>query len=1010
MSLRYSAGRIFLACFLLSFVTLQLTYAQTGTVKGKVIDKTTKEELPGANIVVKGTSLGAVSSPSGVFNLYKVPAGDQTLLVSYIGYISTSVVVNVNEGETTVRDIALTATTLEGEEVVVTAQARGQMQAINQQLASNKIANIVSEARIQELPDFNAAQAISRLPGVSTLSSSGEANKVVIRGLAPQFNIISISNISLSPTGSTQIGFTSLSGGSINQDRSVDLTMVTPYMIKSIAVYKTLTPDMNANAIGGLVNMELREAPPGFHTELMWQSGYTNKTKEYGNYRAILSASDRFLDGLLGVYVLGNAEQYDRASDNMNGNYEPNGTVIGSNGYVPARIVDVALQRHIETRKRYGVNAILDYALPHGMLRSINMFSRLNSNVNDYQTSLNYKSGNIDFSFRRSKTETDLAINILEFENDFDFMLLNLKVANTYSRNHLPSSQYYQFRETNGISTTGVNYDNVLPEDMLWSIKHTRDRDIYLNTISLFEADYKANDQVYKADLKFPLALGSDFSGFIKVGGEYRYNNRENDQSTPYLQPTSGPGVISRAVIDSIRARFGIEYDAGKGMFPASNFTSSDGELIGSFLDNKFGGVLWINDPRIIDAILDYTRSDPRFNASEAGATNPGGWYDGAFQHLPNDYKYIEKYYAGYAMAELGLGPDLRVVGGARYEQVRSLYDTYNLRDGRNLLSQEVYPVQVHPENHFWLPMVQAKYNIFDWLDVRYAYTQTLARPDYHQLSPHITMSFDRRQVTAGNPRLKPAQSYNHDLQFTFHSNDLGLISVGAFYKTVSRFTYFTTYRLYKRSATIQIPEGLDSVGSYSIGGMNPENGATLNTYINSPYDAYVKGIEADIQLRFWYLPAPFDGMVFGMNYTHIWSKATYPWRDERSYLIPPRTIGSKLIDSTRTGRLIFQPDDVLNAYIGYDYEGFSTRLTLVFQGNSVSRIGAFDVQDGFTRDYFRVDASARQILPWAGLQLFIDVNNINARRNQSSQVSFGGFTNEQNYGLTANLGVRFTL
>jgi hypothetical protein len=115
-------------------------------------------------------------------------------------------------------------------------------------------------------------------------------------------------------------------------------------------------------------------------------------------------------------------------------------------------------------------------------------------------------------------------------------------------------------------------------------------------------------------------------------------------------------------------------------------------------------------------------------------------------------------------------------------------------------------------------------------------------------------------------------------------------------------------------------------------------------------------------------------------------------------------------LDRTRPGRLINQPNDVLNAYIGYDYEGFSGRLSFLFQGNSVSYIGPFAEQDGFTQDYVRVDASVRQKLPWAGLQVFLDVSNLNNRMNQALQASIRGFSSEQFYGLTANLGLRFTM
>ena len=67
---------------------------------------------------------------------------------------------------------------------------------------------------------------------------------------------------------------------------------------------------------------------------------------------------------------------------------------------------------------------------------------------------------------------------------------------------------------------------------------------------------------------------------------------------------------------------------------------------------------------------------------------NSGGWFDGPYQELPNDYKYIERYYAAYLMSELDLGPDFMVVGGARYEQDKDLYFVHNMEDERNSSSQ----------------------------------------------------------------------------------------------------------------------------------------------------------------------------------------------------------------------------------------------------------------------------------------------------------------------------------
>ena len=981
----------------------------TGIIKGKVFDKETKDALPGANIIVKGTSVGTVTDLNGMYTIMNAPAGDQTITVSYLGYVSASAKINILDGGTVKRDFGLQTTVLQGQEVLITAQGQGQLQAINQQLSSNKIVNVVSEAKIQELPDFNAAAAIGRLPGVSTLQSSGEANKIVIRGLAPQFNQVAVGGITLASTGSSQIGVSSLgnTAGSVNNDRSVDLTMVTPYMLKSVEVYKSLTPDMEANAIGGYVNMELREAPSGVHGDALWQSGYTQKSNTYGNYRGVVSLSNRFFDDQLGIYVLGNGEAYDRNSDNMSATYVTANSTVGPSGFRPVRVTGVTLSRHIETRKRYGGNVIIDYKLPNGSIKSVNMLSRLNSQYNDYNTTLNYGSSNynIDFTYRKGNGNTDLAVNSLQLKNDFGFMSIDVQAANSYSRNHLPLSPYYTFFQNNGIShqhsVTGDT--SIVPENLVHFVSYGPDSTTYLGSTNMFSSDYHENDQTYKIDLKIPLDVSPDLSGFLKFGGVYRYNYHTNDQSTPYVSIKRGTaGDPDRMVSDALLSIFPTLRFSSTGQLMATNFTSGDSKLYGSFLDDKFGAVYWAANPGILNGIVDYASTNPALVAYDSR----GGWFNGPYQNLPNDYKYIEKYYAGYVLSEFNLGSDVMVVGGVRYEQTKGLYSAYNLRDERNPVTQKYSSVTVYPQNHYWLPMVQARYNFLEWGDVRYSYTQTLARPDYNQLSPHFTINADSpHQVNSGNPNLVPAQATNHDLLITFHGNDLGLLSFGGFYKEISQFTYSTSYQIYSKSVYDKFGiTGLDSLNSFGL--TTADAGATLNTFVNSRSKAYVRGIEADFQTRLWYLPAPFDGIVFGINYTRIWSKAIYPMYDVKA----SRGVITWYSDSTRVGRLVFQPNDILNSYIGYDYKGFSARVSCLFQGNSVTFIGAYPEADGFSKDYFRVDASAKQMLPWEGLQLFLDVNNINNAMNISAQQTIGGFTSENHYGLTANLGIRYSL
>lgn len=950
--------------------------AGTGTIKGNVSDRESKDALPGASVLVRGTSIGASTDLNGAFVIHNAPAGQQTLVISYVGYVSLTVNVNIPENGTMVRNFELEPTAVQGKVVVITAQAQGQMQAINQQLASNTIVNVVSAAKIQELPDFNAAEAIGRLPGISTLRSSGEANEVVIRGIAPQYNLVSIDGIDLGATN--------------RYNRAVDLTMITPYMLQSIDVYKALTPDMNGDAIGGTVNMQLREAPSGFHSDLMYQSGYTAKDEKYGNYKAVASASDRFLNDKLGIYILANAESYDRSADNFNASYRIASEAQTGEQYASVAVANMSLDRHLETRGRYGANIILDYKLPNGSISSINMFSRLNSKYQDYTTQFDYIGRNLNWNYTRGDANTDLAINALQGKYDFGFMSVDLTAANSYTRNFNPWMPTYYFTEGNGIASTAP--DNTPPEKLVALTRYDSTQ-VSFTQITMANSDYKENDQSYKANFKIPFNFGSSVSGYFKFGGDYRYNYRTNDQNAPYSH-IDGPALGS--VRDSIEGLYNLKWSNQIMHFYGYNFSDYNQSLRSNFLSDKFGDLVWVPRTPVLDQIANFIVTHKALILSQTK-----GWYESAFTNLVNDYRFVERYYAGYGMTEIDLGPRLMIVGGARYELDKSQFGAYRIKDSGNPFNQTATPYTAYPKNEYWLPMVQFKYNLADWGDIRYAYTQTLARPDFNSLNPGWSIDQPGQGVNTGNPNLKPAESFNHDLMLTIHSNNIGLASVGVFYKTIKDFSYFTSYWLLPNST---VP-GFDTLAQYP----GAQNGASINTYYNNPYKAYLKGIEADLQTRLWYMPWVLNGIVLGVNYTHIWSSTLYPWPVLKRTTVGRQTIVS-IIDSVRGGRLINQPDDILNAYIGYDYRGFSGRLSFLYQGAAVSGIGTRVEQDGYTHDYFRIDASVRQLLPWQGLQLYLDINNINQRADISAQQTIGGFTSEQYYGLTADVGIRYTL
>jgi TonB-dependent receptor len=747
---------------------------------------------------------------------------------------------------------------------------------------------------------------------------------------------------------------------------------------------------MNADAIGGTVNMQLREAPSQLHTDLMYQSGYTAKENKYGNYKAIASVSDRFFGDKLGIYLLANAESYDRSADNFNASYRIASEASPGEQYANVAVANMALDRHLETRGRYGANLIMDYRLPNGSISSINMFSRLNSGYQDYQTQFDYIGRNLNWNYTRGNANTDLAINALQGRYDFGFMSVDFTAANSYTRNNNPWIPTYYFTEGNGIATTASN--NTPPEQLVALTRYDSTQASFTQ-ITTSSADYKENDQSYKANLKIPFNVSSFVSGYLKFGGDFRYNYRTNDENAPYSH-IDAPAL--GGVRDSIMRLYDLQWSNQILHFYGYNFSDYNQALRSNFLNDRFGDLIWVPRTPVLDQITSYIIA----HKAIISAVNRG-WYEGPFTDLVNDYRFIERYYASYGMAEIDLGPSLMMVGGARYEMDASQFSAYRIKDSGNPDAQPYDYYTAYPKNHYWLPMVQAKFDIADWGDVRYAYTQTLARPDFTSLTPGWNIDQPGQVVNAGNPGLLPAHSYNHDLMLTVHSNDIGLVSAGVFYKTVKDFSYFTSYWLLPTST---VP-GFDTMGKYP----GAQSGASINTFYNNPYKAYLKGVEADFQTRLWYLPGVLGGIVLGVNYTHIWSSTLYPWPVLKRSLVG-RVTEVSIIDSVRGGRLVDQPDDILNASIGYDYKGFSGRVSFLYQGAMISGIGTRVEQDGYTHDYFRMDASFRQLLPWRGLQLYLDINNINQRADISAQQTIGGFTSEQYYGLTADLGIRYTL
>ena len=954
--------------------------AASAGLEGNIKDATTGEPLIGANVVLVGTSLGAATDIHGDYSIPNIPPGTYTLRVTYIGYKQKEVKVTLVGSEKVRQNFELVAVSVEGATVVVTAQASGQTSAINQQLSSNQIVNVVSAARIQELPDANAAESVGRLPGVSVLRNGGEGYEVVIRGLAPKYNQIMINGVELSSSNPF--------------DRSANLSMISSNMLEGIEVSKTILPSMDANVIGGVVNFELREAK--VKTEgvpeysLLLQGGYNGLSNAYNklnNYKYVVSAEDRFLDGRFGIFGQLDIERKNLTSNELGASY----TNLGATDQFLTQSLN--LYDIPRDRLRYNGALVMDYKLPHGKIKFSNLFSTGETSIQNRYETYDVQNNLHNYNLADSTSKLSVISNSINFQQDIPVFKLDIKLFHSYSETKNPGNWNIGFQQASaGLSQfIGTGAANVNPQ----LIPKAANNDTSLTYLtSLRNNSSFARDRVVgvSLDLETNLNLSTDVSSVIKFGGDYKYRTRSYNYDQYSGQ---GLGLTSAAYIDNLIANHfaSTAKYANTTSIPVMPFLDP-GYDYGKFLGGDYPMVLPLNYGMLSD-LANYIKS----NAALIQQNDAISYFHDLFNSTTNNYTGNEKQSAFYVMATVNLGPDITVIPGVRYQNLKTSYTaprgfqtTASATGGGPYQHTDTTMTVSHG---YWLPDISLKYKPFSWLDVRLSYTNTLAYPDFQSIVPKIDLSTGG-SILWNNFQLLPSRSRNYDAYLSFYDNTIGLFTIGGFMKRIDNLIYDWSFYATGTTAGKYFPPIPGSPNPSPSGVYN------INTFINNPNTAKDYGFEIDWQTHFWYLPNPFNGLVMNINFTRVYSSADYP-------ITLVTRVGRTIVynDTTFSNRLLYQPDYIANLSLGYDYEGFSIRVSMLYQDNIFTGTDYWPQLRTNTSSYTRWDLAVKQELPWFGIQLYGDLNNINGANDVSVIQAAPVPNSQQDYGMTADLGMR---
>ncbi len=996
----------------LSFI-LPVTLSAQGKLQGIITDSLSGNTLIGANVIIIGTSLGDATTIEGEYKISEIPVGPQRVRISYIGYRTQEIDVDIVNDRVLNLDVDLVADMVESDEVVVSAQAMGQVAAINQQLSSNTIINVISEAKIQELPDANAAEAIGRLPGVSLTRSGGEANKVILRGLGDKYTYVTIDGVKIPSTDA--------------ETRGVDLSTISQNNLAGIELYKALTSDKEADAIAGAVNLVTRQAPEGSHFRAIVKGGYNEMMQSASQYDVSLRYTDRFFDNILGLQVSGNIEQKIRSSERYNLNWTED---IGPNldDYYTN---DLRLRFTDETRYRNGANLILDFKTGDGgVIKFNNSYSGTKrefvTNERNYPfAGGDAQVGGVTYAYRNREQTIKTFNSALTGNNNLIGLDLSWGLSFAQSKAEYPYDYQTNFAEPSNLGTSGMMAG--IPQ-----VKENQEVFVdyaYNNFVasSLSEAWYRTQSNLDKdlggyLDINKSYNFGSMFAGELKGGARYRAKTRTNDATEVYSPYYLGNWKAYEKLEDgSIRAKdfTGTNFER---FFQLYEDTQSPFVSFVEFLDDN---------PQSRD-LYDRFKLNPLINPdlmrewyelNKNGTSSNGNTLEYPVNPAAeaNAYDITESVTSAYLMNTFNFGQNLIFIAGVRVEHE---YNDYQNKWSPNQIGGFPVPVGVAQDTSatysetVWLPNFQFNIKATEWMNIRLAAYRALARPDFNmRLNNYFAWdpasSSGNSQLVVGNPNLKTAKAWNYEINTSFYGNEIGLISVSAFYKEITDMYHMLNGFPTSGNAL------LESVGSdwKTLYKTNYE----LTIPYNSPENSKVWGFELEHQINFTFLPGLLQHIILSYNGSIVKSETTLiSSAIDTTYtevIIPPGIViitpNYTTYRTSRTQPLENQPELFGNVSLGYDIGGFSGRISLFYQAEYIRSFSASGDADRVIAAYARLDLSLRYKL-FENLSLLFSANNLNNIDEDDIQVNnvkdYRILRRSELYGTTLDFGIRVDL
>ena len=902
------------AMLLLTTATAAQAQGATGAILGTVTDPNGRP-LVGVQVIVDEGALVVATDRDGRYRVARVDAGSRSVTFRYIGFERVTRTVQVSAGGSATLDVQLSEATAVLAAVQVRGQVAGQAAALNQQRTATNISSVIDNELVGRLPDPNLAEALARVPGIAMVRDQGEGRFVQIRGTAPNLNSMSINGLRVATPE--------------QNSRQLPMDIIPSDQAGAIQVSKTLTPDMDADAIGGNVNLITRTARKGQTLLNMTAAGGQNQLGGGGILNLGGNVGKRFgANEQFGVMIGGTHYRNERASQNFEGTWcvqEANCGAVGN----PARAsLDAPALWELRdypqvNRLRQGINTTLDWQANSNhklFLRgNYNAFSddeirfrtrfgfavNANSQWNIVSPDSGVTTGSrMDRDIRLRKVEQSITMAQLGGEHTLTGgTAIDWAVGTSRATEDRPDIITMAFRQT-GMSF-GYNFaDPDRPRVSVAGGAFDDPTRFPLNSIQRVERATRDEDLSARFNVTRPVAFGST-TGSVKVGAAARLKDRSNIDRTRNFTSNIGSNpqgltgaTLYNALVTSQAPRplFGGDYSMGRTMDPASvrRFVTDNG--------------------------ANFTLNQASSTIATAGS----------------EFTVGEDVYAGYAMASLDFG-NFNIVPGVRVEatQVNNTANRVQVQ-GSNVT---VTPTSGSSNYTNILPSVNATWRMDEFTNVRGAVTTSLVRPQFRSMAPFVSITVGQPTVSIGNPDLDATTAINYDLMVERYLSSVGFVSAGVFAKSLTNFIFTT-------SRPVQADENY-----------GPD--ATLVVQDQNGPKATLMGFEVAWQQTLSFLPGALSGLGVNANYTYTSSTSTLEGRDGIDTPLPEQT------------------GNAGNLGVFYDKGPASLRLGMNYSGEFLSTINPeTPLGDTRTRARLQVDLSGSFRIR-DNVKLFAEVINL---------------------------------